>query len=188
MLYDKVQLESDEAVLKVVRKHWFVIVTELIGVAIAALTPVLLLIGLGSQVANLAELGIVLTLNGALIIFGLAAWVLFSIMAGFAIWTHYYLDLWIVTDRRIISIDQIHFFNRNVAIFRLERLQDIEYKINGILPTFLNFGTISAQTAGHHDHNFKATGMPDPRGLQSLIQSAMDQRLTRLHIRPDELD
>ena len=87
----------------------------------------------------LASTGITLPFNGPVIIFGLSVWILFSIMTGFAIWTHYYLDLWIVTDRRIISVDQIHFFNRNVAIFRLERLQDIEYKIKGILPTFLNF-------------------------------------------------
>ena len=165
MLYDKVQLEDDEVELKVVRKHWFVIVTELVGIVAAGLSPLLLLLGLGFQMEYLASAGITLSFNGPVIIFGLSVWILFSIMTGFAIWTHYYLDLWIVTDRRIISVDQIHFFNRNVAIFRLERLQDIEYKIKGILPTFLNFGTISAQTAGHHDHNFKATGMPDPRGL-----------------------
>lgn len=185
MLYDKLQLEKDEVVLKTVRKHWFVIVTELITVVFVAFLPITLITIIGSNLDVLKSAGITILLDGQLVAFLTSAWLLLSILAGFTIWTHYYLDLWIVTDRRIISVDQIHFFNRSVAIFRLERLQDIEYNINGFLPTFLNFGTISAQTAGHHEHNFRATGMPDPRGLQSAIQSAMDTRLRVLHIEAD---
>jgi len=101
------------------------------------------------------------------------------------IWTHYFLDLWIVTDRRIISVEQIHFFNRNVAIFRLERLQDIEFKIKGLIQTFFNFGTISAQTAGHMEANFTSCGMPNPDQLQATIQKAMDARLAELNNRPN---
>ena len=95
-------------------------------------------------------------------------------------WTHYYLDLWIITDRRIIVVDQVHFFNRKVSSFRLERLQDIKVSINGIIPTFLNFGTILAQTASDAESNFMSNGLPDPRGLQSTIQKATDARLQTL--------
>lgn len=186
MLFEKIQLEPDEKVLKMVRKHWFVITTELVTVGVIALAPLLLLAVFEGSTGMLSTIGIEVHQNPKLITFGITAWLLLSAFSGFTIWTHYYLDLWVITDRRIISVDQIHFFNRNVAIFRLERLQDIEFGINGLLPTFLNFGTISAQTAGHHDHNFKATGMPDPRALQGTIQSAMDQRLKTLHINPDE--
>ena len=184
MLLDKIQLEPGEEVLATARKHWFVIVAELLVVAIAAIIPLLLSAGLVSMLDIITNSTVEIALNGRLISFGVAAWLLLALMSGFTIWTHYYLDLWLITDRRIISVDQIHFFNRNVSIFRLERLQDIQYHINGLLPTFLNFGTISAQTAGHHDHNFRATSMPDPRGLQATIQSAMDKRLSKLHIDP----
>ena len=102
-------------------------------------------------------------------------------MAGFMIWTNYYLDLWIITDRRIIYVDQKSFFNRNVSMFRLERLQDIEIKTVGLLQTFLNYGSLSAQTAGSTESNFDSTGLPDPRGLQAIIQRAMDARLKNLH-------
>lgn len=186
MLFEKIQLESDEKVLSVVRKHWFVIVTELVTVGVIAFLP-LFLLGLFNSASDMMDAsGMNVVQNPKYITFGIAAWLLLSAFSAFTIWTHYYLDSWIITDRRIISVDQVHFFNRNVAIFRLERLQDIEFSINGLLPTFLNFGSISAQTAGHHDHNFRATGMPDPRGLQGTIQSAMDQRLKTLHILPNE--
>ena len=101
-------------------------------------------------------------------------------MAVATAWTQYYLDLWILTDRRIIVIDQVYFFNRKVSNFRLERLQDINVSISGLIPTLLDYGTIRAQTASESESNFESKYLPDPRGLQSQIQQAMDARLNKL--------
>lgn len=188
MLYEKIELEPNEEVLTVVRKHWFVIITELFGTFLLLLFPFFILFLAAIFPKTLLETNIGIEHFTTLIAFGIGAWSIMVLMAGFATWTHYYLDLWIITDRRIIVVDQIHFFNRNVSMFRLERLQDIEFKINGLIPTLLNFGTIQAQTAGAHESNFKTHGLPDPRGLQALIQKAMDTRLKELHVHPDHLD
>jgi len=185
MLFEKIQLEPDEEVLKVVRKHWFVIATELFGTFVMLLLPFFILFLLAVIPHDLFTVEISLTDYTSIIVFAVAAWSLVTLMAAFTAWTHYYLDLWIITDRRIIVVDQIHFFNRNVSIFRLERLQDIEFYIKGLVPTLLNFGTIKAQTAGARESNFMTKGLPDPRQLQAIIQKAMDARLAELHILPD---
>lgn len=185
MLLDKLDLEPEEDVLTVVRKHWFILATQLVGVGIVAVLPMVLLT-IVLQVPRAAGIG-TLSIEGytPLVTFALAAWLLFSTFSAFVIWTHYYLDLWVITDRRIIAVEQIHFFNRTVAIFRLERLQDIEFSIKGLLQTFFNFGTISAQTAGHMEANFTSQGMPNPDQLQATIQKAMDARLGELNNRPN---
>ncbi len=185
MLFERVELEPDEKVLKMVRKHWFVILAELFGTFIMLVLPffVLFLIALFPQI--LSTLNISIQDYTSIIAYAIAGWSVLSLMGGFMIWTHYYLDLWIITDRRIILIDQISFFSRNVSIFRLERLQDIEFSIKGIIPTFLNFGTLNAQTASSTETNFRSTGMPDPRNLQAIIQKAMDDRLTTLYRNPE---
>lgn len=185
MLFEKIQLEPGEEILKMVRKHWFVIVSELFGTLIMLMFPIF-----GFLVVSFFpdQLHFNLANYTTLIAFGVAVWSMFCLIAGFTIWTHYYLDLWIITDRRIILIDQISFFNRNVSIFRLERLQDIEFYVRGIIPTLLNFGTIKAQTASAFESNFKSNGLPDPRGLQATIQKAMDHRLALLHNNPDLAD
>lgn len=180
MLYEKVKLEEGEKVLKEVRRHWFIITSELFAVFLMFLFPLFILFILALFPSTLSEMEISLPHFTAIITFVVSAWSIITLLSGFMIWTHYYLDLWIITDRRIIAIDQIHFFNRNISVFRLERMQDIEVTIKGLLPTFLDFGTINAQTAGNFESNFKQTGMPDPRGLQALIQQAMDQRLREL--------
>jgi hypothetical protein len=180
MLFEKIELEPGEEVLKVVRKHWFVIATELLSTVLMLLFPFFILFILALFSDQLLAIEISIAHFTSIIAFALAAWSVITIMTAFTIWTHYYLDLWIITDRRIIVVDQVHFFNRTVSIFRLERLQDIKFFINGLLPTLLNFGTIKAQTAGAHESNFKTAGLPDPRGLQAIIQKAMDARLASL--------
>lgn len=187
MLFEKIEMEPDEEVLIMVRKHWFVIMAELFGVCILVMLPFAALVGYIIFKQTFATMGVDLYQFANLIGFGVAGWLLLSLMGGFTIWTHYYLDLWIVTDRRIILVDQIRFFSRNVSVFRLERMQDIEYTIKGIIPTLLNFGSLKAQTAGAHESNFNSTGLPDPRQLQATIQTAMDKRMQTLHITPDEL-
>jgi ABC-type multidrug transport system fused ATPase/permease subunit len=188
MIFERIQLEPGEEVLKMVRKHWFIIVAELFGTFLMLLFPFFILFLIALFPDSLTIVHFDLHNYTALIVFAAAGWTILTLMAGFATWTHYYLDLWIITDRRIILIDQIHFFNRNVSIFRLERLQDIEFYIKGVIPTLLNFGTIQAQTAGAHESNFKTSGLPDPRELQAIIQKAMDARLSALHIIPDHVE
>lgn len=180
MLLEKIELEPGEEVLKVVRKHWFVIITELVGIFMMLIFPFFILFLFAVFSERFLTFDISIADYTTLTVFAVAAWSVITLMAGFTVWTHYYLDLWIITDRRIILVDQIHFFNRNVSIFRLERLQDIEFYISGVIPTLLNFGTIKAQTAGAHESNFKTNGLPDPRGLQAIIQKAMDARLASL--------
>jgi hypothetical protein len=185
MLFEKIQLEPGEEVLTVVRKHWFIIATELFVTFVVLLIPFFVLFAFALFPSKFLIIDISIANYTSLIAFAIATWSILSLMAGFATWTHYYLDLWIVTDRRIILIDQVRFFNRNVSMFRLERLQDIEFFVKGVIPTLLNFGTLKAQTAGAFESNFKTDGLPDPRGLQATIQKAMDQRLARLHHNPE---
>jgi hypothetical protein len=185
MLLNKLSLEPGEEILKVVRKHWLIIVTQLVGAAMTAVIP-LILLGFFIELPRFVG-GTAISTEGhvPLISFAVATWLLLSTLSAFVVWTHYYLDLWVITDRRIIAVEQIHFFNRNVAIFRLERMQDIEFTIRGLIQTFFNFGTLTAQTAGHVEANFKSTGMPNPDELQNIIQKAMDARLTELNNKPN---
>jgi len=179
MLFEKIELEPNEAVILTVRKHWFVIFSEIIGSFMMVLVPLIAIIMLAFS-PTLPAAVVVLADHFSLAAYALSLWTLFSLMTGFMIWTHYYLDLWLITDRRIIVIDQVRFFNRKVSSFRLERLQDVKATVDGIIPTFLNFGTLHAHTAGNNEENFTSTGLPDPRGLQATIQKATDERLRQL--------
>lgn len=176
MLTEKIQLDSDEEILTQVRKHWFILFTKSFGLFLAALAPLFLFfilstIGSGNLSAGILEKSIVIG------VFAYTVWLLILWMALFNVWTNYYLDIWTITNKRLIAIDQKRLFHRSVGSFRLERLQDMNVDINGIIPTLLDFGTLEAQTAAGSEEEFKADGLPKPRELKALILRATDDRM-----------
>ena len=57
-------------------------------------------------------------------------------------------------------------------------------QIDGIVATFLDFGSIDVQTAGHGDDHFEAHNLPHPRELKSLILKATDDLIDTYRDRP----
>lgn len=58
-------------------------------------------------------------------------------------------DLFIITNHRIINIDQSGFFSRRVSEAELENIQNVTYVIKGPIRSLLNFGDIEVATAGN---------------------------------------
>ena len=177
MLYEKIKLEDDERVIATVRKHWWVIFLHLLSIAVMAWSPLLIYLFITQINLSLGTIDIstILVDYGVHLFFFYTVWIFINWVILFNAWTDYYLDLWVVTTKRLISIDQRGLFSRLVASFRLDRLQDVNIEISGVIPTFLNFGTIEAQTAGGEaNHEFRSHNMPDPRGLKAIIVKAAD--------------
>lgn len=80
----------------------------------------------------------------------------------------YYLDTWIVTDHRVLEIHQIGLFKRDISELRLSKIQDVSVKIEGMMPTFFNYGDVIIQTAGVVQE-FKFEEIPDPQRIKDEI-------------------
>lgn len=190
MLIEQIKLEADEKLIKIVRKHWFIMFVSIVGDAMLALLPLISYLIIHAVMSASTELIMplfsILDEHNDVLWFLYLAWVLL-------IWIHftnhltdYALDLWAITDRRIVAIDQRGFFRRFLSSFRLERLQDMNIEVSGFIPTMLNYGTIEAQTAGGNHEEFKAHNMPDPRGLKALIIHQADERQKITNYRPEQ--
>lgn len=136
-------LEPGEKILYEVRKHWFHLFTWGFILCLMALIPlflggVLTVVIFGSlteQAVSIAGLFYTLWLG--------LLWIIF-----FVEWTDYRLDVWVITNQRIIDIDQRGLFNRDVATVRFESVVDIKADVSGLIGTFLHFGSLEIQTAG----------------------------------------
>lgn len=169
---ESIQLEDNEVILTVIRRHWFPLFLQFFSVLCVALLP-LASIGLVALIPESLRVSLTDTLSTPFLVGLYTGWLVLSFMALFGIWTNYYLDVWTITSKRLISVDQHGLFNRSTGSFRLERLQDVNVHIHGALPTLLNYGDVQAETASE-DRDFVARSVPDPQGIKAIILKASD--------------
>jgi uncharacterized membrane protein YdbT with pleckstrin-like domain len=172
-----INLEKGETILLKVRKHWIVLLTEA-AFLIVVLTLPLIVYGV-LQFANIqSSIDIGGSMN-ALFVFLASLWLLYVWVAFFIIWTDYYLDVLIVTDKHIIDIEQRGLFNRELSTFRLDRVQDVTVEMRGIIQTVFNYGTVHVQTAGEN-REFTMVGVPNPFDIKSFISKHHDTAIEKL--------
>lgn len=95
--------------------------------------------------------------------FMLATWIY-----GFLIWVDYYFDIWIITNERIINIEQKGMFTRKVSEMTYAKVQDISTEVMGFIPTVINYGDVKVQTAGENE-NFIFRTVSDPYRVKGVI-------------------
>src|SRR3989344_3933660 len=160
-----IQLAADENLIAVFRKHNFYFAVKIFSLIILALLP-LFLYPVLLTVNAIAVSGINYLLLFFYVIFITLLWI-----TGFVFWTNYYLDIWILTDKSLIDVEQIGLFSREVATLRLDKIQDIKVEVSGILDTMLHIGTVHVQTAGN-EKEFVIPQVDSPDQVKDLIQSA----------------
>ena len=99
----------------------------------------------------------------------LGVWVFF-----FYSWLDYYLDVWVVTSERVLSLEQRGIFNRRVAELRLSRVQDVSSQVKGIWETLLHFGDVRVETAGEQP-NVTFRQVPSPYEVSERLMRLVDE-------------
>lgn len=161
------ELEPGEHIVKQVRKHWFLFLTELLPYAILAIIPFALpkLLVLAPPMAAYATL---FDYHEPLTRAALGVWLLISWTAAWGAFTKYFLNVWVLTNQRIVTIKQRRFFNREVSSLLLTRVQDVTTNVAGVLSSLLGIGDIKVQSAGA-DIEFTMRGIPRPEQMRDLI-------------------
>jgi hypothetical protein len=135
-----------EQVIMYLRRHWIVLAKMIFIIALLVFIPlILIVIMLGIENLWQSEVFV------ALFTLGVSAYYLFVILFAFADFIDYYLDLWIVTDQRIINIEQKGLFSRTVSEKELIMMQDITADVQGVVATMLNYGDVYVQTAAEKE-------------------------------------
>jgi hypothetical protein len=157
----EIDLYEGEYLVSVMRKHWFILFLQIFPFKVLFLIPLGALAFIPA--VNMSDVEI------ATIVFFSSLWMLILLMIIFTIWTNYFLDIWVVTNRRIMDIEQKTIFNREVKTLRMETVQDVQTDKVGIFEEFLNFGTIRVQTAGTGGTDAKIVGIPKPNYERDVI-------------------
>ena len=156
------KLNDNEKILIVIRKHWFVMArTVAVFVVLLLLPPVVL------TLLPYATISFDPSVVEPLTNFLLSLYIMVLLVFLFLLWMDYYLDMWIITNERIVDVEQEGLFNRQVSEIPLQHVQDVTLEVKGIIETFLKFGTIRIQTAGERE--FRIEFVPNLYEAKDLI-------------------
>lgn len=156
--------KSYEKVEHVVRRHWVTFLPIIIFLIVLAVLPfgvyLLLVNSLNEYLQNPIY-------YAAGVLLG-SIYYLSVLLFFYTYFTEFHLDLWIVTNDRLLDIQQKTLFARTISEVDLYQIQDITSEIHGIFPSIFNYGNIILQTAGALP-KFTFRSVANPNKLREMI-------------------
>lgn len=161
----RLQQGPDEERILFVRRHWFLFARRTVFFFVLALLPVVAWAYFNQDVTAAVEEQ---SLAGVLMVMGASLWYLYLLFSFLHAWVDYYLDVWIVSTRRIVNVEQLGFFSRDVSELMLDKIQDVTVQVRGMFPTMLRYGDVIVQTASETPR-FLFDDVPDPYKVADTI-------------------
>ena len=175
--YDFSGKHPDEDVILILRRHWFVAVIYFLPAFFFLLIIIVFQVMFsGVNLINNFPLG----KSGFYLVQSIL--LMFWWLTVAIIWVNYYLDVWIVTTKRVINIEQIALFRREISELEHGKIQDVTTEVVGFIPTMLHYGDVHIQTAATKNR-FVFKEVPNPTFVRDVImklqQKATDEQARR---------
>jgi hypothetical protein len=161
-----INLEANEELYLVIRKHWIILVeTWIFLLILCALSAGIYFIGV---FANITLIFVIITIIGLFMV-----WLQYI----FVRWVNNELDILIITNRRIIAYDQIKFLDRKMCQTTIDLVQEVNATTSGLLGNILRYWTITIRTASDSATNlsdFNITDIPNPIETSQSVHTFID--------------
>lgn len=161
---------QDEHVLLVVHKHWASLALDALYVLFpGALVACVVLFSRTQATEAGIAIHAILTLLVPLTF--LIVWIMLA-----ALWTMYYLDTLVVTDRRIFYSAQLSLVSRTLVEWPIDGAR-VAIRISGALQSLFHYGTLVVQAPGEEPGVIP--DLPDPEAVSAVILK-QDDRFVQL--------
>ncbi len=160
---------DDEKIHIVVRQHWVVLFKKLFIWFFFALALVLF-----RKYGQTVFPGLFQNDIGKITTLFTQVYTLFLTLSLYLIWMLYYLNVQIITNLRIVDIDQVGLFSHEVSELHIENIEDVTSNVSGILGTIFNYGDVFVQTAGSKER-FEFSDVPNPGSINKLVLDLYEQ-------------
>jgi hypothetical protein len=155
--------QPDEKIILIVREHWFRLFVKIFVVALMSLLPwVFQMLLVNSTILDRSETA---SLIAAAVI---NIYYLGLLIALFIIFVLYYLNVHIVSEQRVVDIDQASLLSHEVSELNIETIEDVSSHTVGVFGNLLDYGTVYVQTAGGTER-FEFHNVPNPAEIASTI-------------------
>lgn len=159
-----------EKIVKVVRRDGIVLFGSMVFYATVFLAPVILYY----LFQNYAVLILDNYIWRPVFLLGVSIYYFSCWLFLFAAFSDYYLDFWVITNDRLLNIEQEGTFSRTVSELDLYKIQDSTSEVQGILPSLFGYGDIHIQTAGE-TQRFELKQIPNPHEVRKMIMDMAEE-------------
>lgn len=166
--------QPDEKILIIVREHWFRLFLKIAIVALLSLLPIAFrLLLVDTDVLQRSEtVSLIVTVVTNVYYLGL-------LIALYIIFILYYLNVHIVSEQRVVDIDQVGLLSHDVSELNIETIEDVSSHTVGLFGNILDYGTVYVQTAGGTER-FEFDNVPNPASIASTILDLYEKHGAKL--------
>lgn len=168
-----IKKKDHEKILHVLRRHWFTFLPTLLLFSFLAILPPIVYGVASNMIPSVLEQDTTQGI-GTLVISLYYLAILLFLYTEFVV---FYLDVWVITDERIVDIEQITLFSRTISEADLFHIQDVTSDVHGIFPSLLHYGILRVKTASEtQDIIFHDIPYPDKIREQMIDLSQADRK------------
>ncbi len=114
------------------------------------------------------------------ILFGIS--VIFGVVLWARIWYTWRRDCLVITNVRIIDINQLGFAKRTISEASYERVADVSHLVHGVFHSLFNFGSVKI-TCGDGSVVLAIDRVKNPKEVHHVISEMMERFFEQLHSR-----
>ena len=163
-IHNLIHTKNYEKITAKVRRHFITYVPTILFFIILLLVPIALYWLIQNLFPSLLSSNVAYTLSVLLA----SVYYLSVMLFLYTSFVEFYLDIHIITNDRMIDVNQITLFARKIAEADLYQIQDVSSEVRGFFASIFNYGNVDIQTAGSIP-KFKMENVSHPHELRRLL-------------------
>lgn len=161
MIESLIHMKPGEKVIYSLRRHPIIFVGDVLLILVLVAAPLGLYFGISLMWPELLTGPV----SGPVFILTASAYYFLVWLFFLMNFVDYYLDLWIVTNDRVLNVEQHSLFSRTISELDLANVQDVTSEVKGVLAFVLGYGNVYIQTAAEKER-FVFEQVHDPEEIR----------------------
>lgn len=150
--------EEEEQIILFLRKHFITNIPWIFISFVMFLAPAIVM-----------TTGILNTVPANFRFIFIMIWYLVSVAYTLESFLTWFFNVYIITDERIVDVDFYNLTYKEVSDANLDKIEDVTYKMGGVIRTLFNYGDVLIQTAAEIT-NFEFLAVPYPDKVVKVLQ------------------
>lgn len=150
--------EIKEEIILLLRRHWVTNIPWILLATLMLFTPLIL-----------RFFPLLAFLPSRYQVMAVIIWYLLIIAFIFEQFLTWFFNVYIITDERIVDIDFYSLLYKEVSDCKIDRIQDVTYKMGGVIRAIFNYGDVFIQTAAERPQ-FEFLAVPKPDRVAAVLR------------------